>query len=205
MVWGTIHCVAISVKLTVALSASASLGFSQFAPETFASAAHALRSAVYRDLVVNGIAPDGTVDWGAGSCISALREAQVDLAVDGWASLDAAIAWIGGRYSDQTPEGNGCRTWPQVIHESRRFELRFVRRRTGAYLGTASAICRESDPRAAPNREKDFVSPPMRSLRTSRPRVRRGANANWRSSSRLLQCPRAAAGRKKFRSCDRFP
>lgn len=43
--------------------------------------------------------------------------------VEGWTSLDAAIDWIGARYPDQTPEKYGCCGWPQVIHESRRFEI----------------------------------------------------------------------------------
>lgn len=88
-------------------------------------AASFMQSPVYLDLVVNGIAPDGTVDWAAAGCVSALREAAAALAVDGWASLDAAIEWIGSRHSDQTPEKYGCRTWRQVLHESRRFELRY--------------------------------------------------------------------------------
>ena len=88
-------------------------------------AASFMQSNVYLDLVVNGIAPDGTVDWAAAGCVSVLRQAATALAVDGWASLDAAVEWIGTRHPDQTPEKYGCRTWRQVIHESRRFELRY--------------------------------------------------------------------------------
>lgn len=84
-----------------------------------------MRSPVYHDLVVNGIAPDGSVDWRVAGCISALREAHGVLAVEGWTSLDAAIHWIAARYPDQTPEKYSCRGWPQIIHESRRFELRY--------------------------------------------------------------------------------
>lgn len=45
-------------------------------------------------------APDRSVDWRAEDCIGALREAQVDLAVEGWTPLDAAIDWIGACYPD---------------------------------------------------------------------------------------------------------
>lgn len=86
-------------------------------------AASFMQSSAYHDLVVNGIAPDGIVDWVAAGCVSALREAIRSLAVDGWASVEAAAAWISAQYPDQTPEKYGCRTWRQVIHESRRFEL----------------------------------------------------------------------------------
>jgi hypothetical protein len=88
-------------------------------------AASFMQSSAYHDLVVNGIAPDGIVDWGAAGCVSALREAIRALAVDGWASVDAAADWISAQYPDQTPEKYGCRTWRQVIHESRRFDLRY--------------------------------------------------------------------------------
>lgn len=84
-----------------------------------------MQSSAYHDLVVNGIAPDGTVDWGTADCVSALREAILALAVDGWTSVNAAAAWLSTHYPDQTPEKYGCRTWRQVIHESRRFDLRY--------------------------------------------------------------------------------
>ncbi len=87
-------------------------------------AASFIQSPEYHDFLVNGIAPDGTVDWAAAGCVSALREAAAALAVDGWAPVDAAAVWIGARYPDQTPEKYLCRTWRQVINESRRFDLR---------------------------------------------------------------------------------
>ena len=88
-------------------------------------AASFIQSPAYHDLVVNGIAPDGTVDWGAAGCVSALREAVAALAIDGWVSVAAATTWISARYPEQTPEKYGCRTWRQVIHETRRFDLRY--------------------------------------------------------------------------------
>jgi len=88
-------------------------------------AASFMQSSVYHDLVVNGIAPDGTVDWGAAGCVSSLREAAAGLSIDGWTSVAAAETWINTQHPDQTPEKYGCRTWRQVIHESRRFDLRY--------------------------------------------------------------------------------
>lgn len=86
-------------------------------------AASFMQSPAYHDLVVNGIAPDGIVDWAAAGCVRALREAVAALALDGWASVDAAADWFSARYPDQSPEKYGYRTWHQVIHESRRFDL----------------------------------------------------------------------------------
>lgn len=88
-------------------------------------AASFMQSPVYHDLVVNGIAPDGTVDWGAAGCVSALREAIAALAIDGWTSVTAAASWISAQHPAQTPEKYGCRTWRQLINESRRFDLRY--------------------------------------------------------------------------------
>lgn len=88
-------------------------------------AAAFMQSPAYEDFVVNGIAPDGTVHWEAAGCVSALREAFAVLALEGWASVDAAIAWIGVTHPDQTPEKYGCGSWRQVIDKSRRFDLRY--------------------------------------------------------------------------------
>lgn len=85
-----------------------------------------LHSGVVHELVVNGIAPDGTVAWPAAGIVSALREAAVELAVDdGWASVADASKWVAERHSEQLPAKYGCRTWRQVVHESRVFELRY--------------------------------------------------------------------------------
>jgi hypothetical protein len=86
-------------------------------------AASFMQSPAYRDFVVNGIAPDGVVDWRAAGCVSVLLEATGRLAIDGWTPLDAAVQWIDTQHPDQTPEKYHCRSWPQVLFESRRFEL----------------------------------------------------------------------------------
>lgn len=86
-------------------------------------AASFMQSPACLDFVVNGIAPDGVVDWTAAGCVSVLLEATGRLAIDGWTPLDAAVQWIGIQYPDQTPEKHHCRSWPQVLSESRRFEL----------------------------------------------------------------------------------
>ena len=49
-----------------------------------------VRSDVFHDLVVNGIAPDGTVDWPVAGAVSVLRQAAVELAVGGWTPVAEA-------------------------------------------------------------------------------------------------------------------
>lgn len=81
----------------------------------------------FRDLVLNGIAPDGTVDWPAAGIVCALREAAGELAVDGWAPVAQAGRWIAARLPEQLPAKYGCSSWQQVVHESRVFELRYFK------------------------------------------------------------------------------
>lgn len=84
-----------------------------------------VHSEAFHDLVVNGIAPDGTVDWSDAAIVRALREATAELAVDGWTSIAEAGRWIAERFPEQLPAKYGCSSWRQVVHESRAFELRY--------------------------------------------------------------------------------
>ncbi|HMS04564.1 MAG TPA: OST-HTH/LOTUS domain-containing protein [Burkholderiaceae bacterium] len=84
-----------------------------------------VQSDAFHDLVVNGIAPDGVVDWPAAGIVRALREAASELAVDGWAPVALAGRWIAEQHPDQLPAKYGCSSWRQVVHESRLFELRY--------------------------------------------------------------------------------
>lgn len=84
-----------------------------------------MQSDTFRDLVIQGIAPDGSVDWPASGIVRALREASVELAVEGWTPVAAAGRWITQWYPDQRPARYGRASWRQVLHESRLFELRY--------------------------------------------------------------------------------
>ncbi len=88
-------------------------------------AAEFAQSDAFRDLVINGIAPDGSVDWPAAGIVRTLREAADQLAVDEWTPVATAGRWIAERYPDQMPAKYGCSSWRQVVHESRLFELRY--------------------------------------------------------------------------------
>lgn len=93
--------------------------------QTRQHAASFIQSPAFRNSIVNEIAPDGVVDWAAARCVRVLREATGLLAVDGWTPLDAAVQWIGALHPDQTPERYHCRSWPQVLFESRQFDLQY--------------------------------------------------------------------------------
>lgn len=87
-----------------------------------ASAASFMQSDAFKDFLINGIAPDGQVDWLASGIVRSLREAEQALAPsDGqvrWTELNAAIAWIARQHPDQTPRRYGCSSWRQVLHEN---------------------------------------------------------------------------------------
>jgi len=80
---------------------------------------------VFNDLVVNGIAPDGSFDWPFTGIVSVLREGLQKLGVDGWASLDAVRTWVTEHHPEQSPEKYSRRTWPQVLSESGCFDLQY--------------------------------------------------------------------------------
>lgn len=79
----------------------------------------------FRELVVNGIAPDGSFEWAHTGIVKVLREASQALAQNGWTLLEDARSWVGDRHPEQTPSKYGCRSWPQVLSESRQFELQY--------------------------------------------------------------------------------
>jgi hypothetical protein len=83
-----------------------------------------VQSESFIEFVVNGIAPDGSFEWPDTGIVRVLRAALDVHAVGGWGRLDNAEAWIEDRHPEQTPEKYRCRTWPQVLHESRCFELK---------------------------------------------------------------------------------
>ncbi|NKI93504.1 OST-HTH/LOTUS domain-containing protein [Rhizobacter sp. SG703] len=84
------------------------------------------QSEVFLDMVLNGIAPDGTSDWPHTGIVRVLREAaRASAAAGGWTKLADATAWIAEHHPEQMPHRYGCRSWPQVLSESRSFRLEY--------------------------------------------------------------------------------
>lgn len=92
-----------------------------------ALAASFIDSDAFKDMLMDGIAPDGQIDWPASGIVSCLREAEQALSPSGsnsnWIELNTAIAWIARQHPDQTPRRYGCSSWRQVLHDSRQFEV----------------------------------------------------------------------------------
>lgn len=88
-------------------------------------AAACLQSTAFENLLVNGIAPDGAVHWAAAGIVRALKEALEKNGEGGWLRLEVAQAWMAQHHPEQTPERDGCRSWPQVLDASRAFQLEY--------------------------------------------------------------------------------
>lgn len=83
------------------------------------------QSPAFHDMVVNGIAPDGSVDWAWAGIVRALKEFLEQSATQGWLRLDDATAWMAQHHPDQTPERYKCKSWPHVLSLSRAFRLEY--------------------------------------------------------------------------------
>lgn len=79
----------------------------------------------FHDMVVNGIAPDGSVDWAWAGIVRALKDSLEHNATDGWLRLEDAKSWMAQHHPEQTPERYQCNTWGQVLHDSRAFRLEY--------------------------------------------------------------------------------
>lgn len=99
-------------------------GWAQGMEEARALMASFMNTAAFEDLLVNGIAPDGSVDWLSSGAVRCLHEAEARFATEGWTQLNTATTWIRAQHPDQHPQRYGCGSWRQVIHESRQFEIR---------------------------------------------------------------------------------
>lgn len=100
-------------------------GWAKSMDEARTVAAQFTQSPAFLDMLFNGVAPDGTFEWPHTGIVRVLRAATKHLADGGWSRLDQARAWIAQKHPEQTPEKYGCRTWPQVLSESRQFDLQY--------------------------------------------------------------------------------
>ena len=95
-----------------------------------------VHSGAFQDLIIHGIAPDGSVNWPVSSLVTGFREAARALAgAEGkWVSVAEAAMWIAKKNPDRTPQLYGCKTWQQALQDSRLFDLRYDRKEGGRGL-----------------------------------------------------------------------
>ena len=83
-----------------------------------------MQSPAYADMLIDGIFPDGTVDWAGSGIARGLREAATALSAGDWTRLDDAIAWLNENQPDQIPSRYGCKTYRQAINRSQSFDVK---------------------------------------------------------------------------------
>lgn len=88
-------------------------------------AAAFMQTDAFRALLIHGIAPDGSFEWSNTGVVRVLSEAAEKMAVRGWARLDDVRAYLAENHPEQTPARYRCQTWPQVLSESRQFDLQY--------------------------------------------------------------------------------
>lgn len=84
-----------------------------------------LQTQEFRDWLVKKTAPDKRGNLRASNKGDLLRAAFLALAVDGWASMEEMQAWMACRFPEHSPASFGCRSWRQVVHEAKGFEIRY--------------------------------------------------------------------------------
>ncbi|MFZ6045293.1 OST-HTH/LOTUS domain-containing protein [Pseudomonas sp. CR3202] len=73
------------------------------------------------DFVKYGIVAGQETNWPNTTIVSALREVERHLGVDGWTNLEMAIGLIRSYPLELTPKKYECSSWRQVLHESKLF------------------------------------------------------------------------------------
>ncbi len=82
-----------------------------------------MQTPAYLDMVIDGIFPDGTVDWAGSGIARGLREAATALSAGDWTRLEDAVAWLRVNQPRHIPSRYGCRTYRQAISRSRAFDV----------------------------------------------------------------------------------
>lgn len=91
-----------------------------------------MRTPDFAEFLLHGIFPGGAgVAWESSTIVELLRKAEASLAREGWTPLNDAIALIQAENPEHTPRRYGCRSWRQVLHESRQFLVRKERTEPG--------------------------------------------------------------------------
>lgn len=81
------------------------------------------QSPAFTDWLMDGIHPDGSVNWATSRVTRRLKDAVQQFGADGWVRLEQAVKWMSEHHPEQTPAKYGCSTWKEVLSVSKQFEL----------------------------------------------------------------------------------
>jgi hypothetical protein len=102
--------------------------------------ASVMESPSFRDFLSDGISLDGSVRWSVSGIVQGLRDAEAELALNGWTSLSSAVAWMQRHAPEQDPKRYGCNTWRQVLLASKEFDVFKQRLTVGAQTQNPSEV-----------------------------------------------------------------
>lgn len=78
-----------------------------------------------------GVYPGLPIVWSDTTAVALLKEAEEQLARDGWTDLRSAIAMMQRQRPDLGPKIYHCKTWRQLLKKSELFELKRIIHETG--------------------------------------------------------------------------
>lgn len=110
-------------------------GWAKAHQEARATAAAFAQSDEFLSFLRQGKREDGSIDWRYTPVVLALREAESNLAKDGWTSVGDAVRWLEKEYPDEKPALYGCSRWRHLLHESGLFEIQRL------LLDQGDAVC----------------------------------------------------------------
>lgn len=93
-----------------------------------------MKSPDFHNYLMDGILPDGTVQWDVAGIVRTLRNAAKTRPEGDWMPLDEAVAWIRREAPLQVPSRYFCTTYRQAIRKSKAFETRLEPRPDGSTL-----------------------------------------------------------------------
>ncbi|MCY1377118.1 hypothetical protein D9M69_646670 [compost metagenome] len=76
----------------------------------------------FHDAMAFGYAPGQETHWPSTPIVVYLVEAEAQLGVDGWTSLEAASKWINSAWAELTPKKYECSNWRHLLHVTNLFE-----------------------------------------------------------------------------------
>lgn len=85
-----------------------------------------MQSDEFGSMLSYGVYPGLPIVWRDTTAVTLLKEAEEQLARDGWTDLKSAIDMMQQKRPDLGPKIYHCKTWRQLLKKSELFELRKI-------------------------------------------------------------------------------
>ncbi len=104
-----------------------------------------MAAALGTDEIMKSLTGEKT-SWRHTTIVHGLQAAERALGQDGWTSLAAAQIWMSEHYPDEIPSHYDCRSWAQLLHDARLFDLRRPERQRYSTLYRTRPVLAERSP-----------------------------------------------------------